>query len=71
MNYQPIIAATTPDVVIEALENNQLCVQYLNDYFNVHIDLTLGEQVTANLLGFGEKEVTIKQNPLPFIEKYL
>jgi hypothetical protein len=59
LEFQPIIAATTPDVVVEVFHENKLCLQYLNDHFNIHIDLTLGEPVKANLLGFGEKEVAI------------
>ncbi len=57
--FQPIIAATTPDVEVAAVDNNHLSLDYLSQYLNVHIDLALGEPVMANLLGFGAKEVAI------------
>ena len=57
-NYIPLITATTPDVIVETVDQEHLILRYVSQYWNVVINLVIGQPVEADLLGFGVKKVS-------------
>jgi hypothetical protein len=54
-----LISATTPDVIVEEVTHEHLILRYVSQYWNVVINLVIGEPVEADLLGFGKKMVLL------------
>ena len=59
-NYIPLITATTPDVIVETVDQEHLILRYVSQYWNVVINLVIGQPVEADLLGFGKKTVHLR-----------